>query len=666
MFKRITGSLALIVAVSTITACASTCGGRTTVALDPDATAAFELAAGGAHAVILVRPERWTALRDRLAPLGVTSDVFAFALQSMGDPHAIALGAGGLDGVTELAGLDRSRPFAYGLVFGVEGDLLESAADLAEWAGRAEQDGVFPGVRTRLVLPATDPKALVQAVTKGCEAAGLVVSSSGEGSDPDRAPELCFAFAEAGFVRVEFVRSGSPGRDRKAWIKATHTQVATTSPAPAASAARDHVLASPGALGFWIDQQRMRAAGSHLGAANVASAMAYVDAADHKPMVARGVAEIMSAHGVLAPERGIAAELGVSLVAEPGLQVTFVETLTPLGSKLIGEAMADAGPRLVAREPAPLSLRFGLSLRRLFASMPPIAVDGPDELERMLSECGSACGLAAALDPTVVASRLGALAFDHAMLSTLPPRSVSIDVALAPDTDVALPYIVGAALADDAGGGLAQLVGAMLAAQPGVGVTVDVSPSTTVDAASIVWVGFQRDEPKKGFDEVERESGPHEVLALDVDLGPVYRWLLSDGPNDPALAQLGAMGRASLRVVAHGADRRPSALSGALALLAAGGSSTAPTPPFVEHREVAAFTPRTAAGHCLDRAVHGLARALAAADTVDPEAAPVVIAKAQAAALADLRCAEAGVETRDDAARLRRIASALLPPLPTP
>lgn len=625
--------LAVTASTLALTACGQCGTDRPSPEDDPDAAerALLEVAASDAFATIIMRPARWSTLRDTIAaslpgPIGEGA-------RGADTPWGLmsALTGGELDVARALPSLDTTRPAAIGLFVAAQPELLEATAELS---GLPDGKG-FTAVRHRALIPTTDPAKLSAELRALLGTRGVELVDAPE----PHATSFVGVYPGPDHVRLELVPADAPpgGKPDKAWRDAWNARLSASPRAALEVTAGLHRALAPDAfLAAWIDTSRMRTTAGAWGATQVAAALQYVDPEVRKALLAVGTAEIMSGFSLLAPERALVHDVGLALdAADGGLLVRSVASLTPRGRALFEAAHAAATP---AAEADPTHATWARAVLRLSlrdvhraVELPPVLAGASSaDLAEVVAECGMFCR--ASLHAMLVL--LGrALAEQPSDLQIPLPRTLSFAGARpsAPGAPPSFALALGYASGELPKATLDRLQGDLPR-----GFTLTSGAS---EGGELAYLAFDMDA-RPAFKAAER--GP--LLSLELDLDG-----LSDLLDAAGLDRLPHIGQLSMRTDLTGA-----ALSSTLALHNKGDAR--PLAPVDYARFDAPGSPAlTPAIDCLERAVHAVASSWKSIEQAPPEMRATVATKARASIEAPLACAEGDAATKASAGILRRL-----------
>lgn len=625
--------LAVTASTLALTACGQCGADRPSPDDDPDPAerALLEVAAADAFATVIMRPARWSTLRDTVA--GSLPGPIGEGARGADTPWGLmsALTGGEVAVARALPSLDTKRPAAVGLFIAAQPELLEATAELSTLL-----DGKgFTALRHRALLPATDPSKLAAELRSLLAARGVELVDAPE----PHATSFAGVYPGPDHVRLELVPEDAPpgGKPDKAWRDAWNARLSASPRAALAITAGLHRALAPDAfLSAWIDTSRMRTTAAALGATQVAAALQYVDPEVRKALLAVGTAEIMSGFSLLSPERALVHDVGLTLdAADGGLVVRSVASLTPRGRALFEPAHAAATPAVEADAAraswARAVLRLSLRDVRRAVEIPPVFADtSSSDLAQVMAECGMFCR-ASLHGMLVLLAR--ALAEQPSDLQVPLPRSLSFAGAKpsAPGAPPSFALALGYASGELPKATLDRLQGDL---PRGFALTSGAS-----DGGELAYLAFDMDA-KPAFKPAER--GP--LLSLDLDLDGLSELLDAAGMD-----RLPHHGRLSMRTDLTGA-----ALSSSLALHDKGDER--PLAPIDYARFDAPKSPAlTPAIDCLERAVYAVASSWKSIEQAPPEMRAAVATKSRASIEAPLACADADATTKASAAILRKL-----------
>lgn len=376
---------------------------------DKEPTASMACRLGERHAmVLLLHPERWAKDKESLLPWVARAGHWAGArgaqlepiLREAPDAWAALVGLARLDRLElpeRLDGLDLTRPMALGL-FETDTDDLAAAAELL-----AAEAGSRPPFweRHRLLLPATDARALLRS---------LSALASGRGLSPLEVPggrkdgEAWFAharhgdegaiglIAEEGRLRVELAyRFGpaSPAADfRKLSEAPALARTLTATPAFQALCRADDLVT------LYFRPWLFRPLSIQRSLTSVLSALSAVDPAYRAMLLAQGISEVLTGYLWMSPLGAEMDDTAAGLSFAGGLRMWRVSSLTALGQRIFQEGRVRDGPAPAGERPlAEARLTFDLG-KALAAAEEPEALRRAERWEHVLMmprECGAFC-----------------------------------------------------------------------------------------------------------------------------------------------------------------------------------------------------------------------------------------------------------------------------------
>ncbi|HOX42401.1 MAG TPA: AgmX/PglI C-terminal domain-containing protein [Myxococcota bacterium] len=650
---------------------------------EPAALELLRAAGDRALVVALVRPSAWTEgaraaadlLRGQSLPeaerILAQPDLWAAA----GELAELALGQrpAGLTGV--LPGWDPARPLALALFEpSVDDSVLAARALMLEAAALGTS-----GLRHRVLIPATDSRALLGGLLEALAPLGLAADSEARALPglrggqvlrlPGEEASLLLLVPEARWVRVEILQAdtrvfASP----EARLEAVAALLAPPppregplTPALLFAASRQELLT------LWFRPWWLRDVGGQVGTSKVAQAVRFADPSYRAMLLAAGLAEVSQGYLAMDP-RGVeiddwAWSLGVAPGADaqagPRVRLASVLSLTEQGARVWARGL-EGGARLPAAELPQASLsswmRLDLAAAVAAAELPPGLADAKDmeELARRVQECGGFCMLHFGLR-----APLGLLkALWRFLPADLPiplPRGLGLAVGSLPAGLATAPAVVAVASLP-VGVNLAALERAVgelreAGARAGLGVLwrTEVRPEDTR-----VWFGLNESAERvfRG-PEPAVEDGPagHGLLGeVRLDLRGLADGLRGEAPEAAAiLARLGGLrgwSRLQGRWLQGEAVLGPPAEGEAPAWGAEGAVWAWESP-----------GARAAAGRgavCLAGVTRGMTEGFRALAAVDPSQKGLVLARAMEEASRQLPCALAEPETEQQARRLQR------------
>lgn len=392
-FARMRRSTLLLIALALATlGCSDTSkspsgpGGGTGGASDDD----------GGMAMFVVWPAHWDKVPAQLDALAgklpeeareEVSEVAAMVRRDLASPEAvIAVAAKQLLRVQlpeKLPGFDARQPIVIS-AFAPLGTIDEAAVSIAGFI--TKQTPIAPiAVRHRVVLPASDPAALLAAIE-----AGLADSSLDKIADPDAPPTYGNEDVVVRFVRgpkavsmtvaqgVGLTTLDPAGRDRvlggrAVWTPALRGPLAD----PSASVARAH-------LRF----DRFAQTGPLTGMIMIARVVADVNESMVVEMTKQGFAEVLSGELLMDPSAAVVSEAFADLPATTAFAPTLYLRLTPAG---LAAMRRDAA--LAAGKPIGVA---SIDLRAAAAEAPIAAIAEQAKLRdvaTLMHECGPSCAV---------------------------------------------------------------------------------------------------------------------------------------------------------------------------------------------------------------------------------------------------------------------------------
>ncbi len=524
--------------------------------LTPEEKAAFELLkeAGPRHlAAVLVWPARWKDAVSLVAPVvdalplkqGVRE-----ALRPGSTPLAALAALLGLELPDKLEGWDTDKPIL--LALGGVDPLFSSPAEVLSLS-LSLKDRSVPGLRHRILVPATDAVKLTAELQALLVKTGMSAGASGVALPKDAVllhtpnMDVVVIVPESGRVRIELLAAPSvtesmaagniPAPDIEALLRLDRSELVLT------PAVRQAV--APGQLAAVLLRGSMfRSFAAQVTARVIADVIPMASPEMRETLAGRGTAEMLSGWGLMSPAFAAVDLVAFGLVPGESITVTGIVELTAEGKRLSGLAAGTGWP-MAAAAGKPAGARFstaldlGTALRD--AKRPPLlAGEEPSshlEAIRLVQECGHFCLLHAGLFswqivPSILARTPLALPLTGTVQDLLP-RSLSAAVVAADDGGP-LPGVALAAFYPK-GTDLGRLQEAARLAGIALGVEIPLSHQETADG---LWVfaGFKT-QPEKAFD---ISGAPRPGVAALAELNPS---LLADylRPLEPNAASFAAL-----------------------------------------------------------------------------------------------------------------------------
>ncbi len=651
---------------------------------DPATLKMLRGAGDGACLTAVLRPERWDEAAATLRPLLAAVEQPALqAVLDAADPYAafralVQHTAPQEELPAALAGWDQKRPLVAALFIPQLNDLVLAARSvLPVTFERIRKEGV-PPQRHRMLIPASDSRALAESVLSVLEAAGF--ERLGRDGQPDAASDLRLAapdgrlllvlVAEPKWVRIELAYDEFGFIAAKKRRLALFAQMAQAPPAP-----QDHfdspawrLAAAGGQLAaLHVRPWKLRDLASQIGAGQLVQAVLMADAAHQQMLMARGLSEVANGSLLMSPEGAEIEDLAVAWDLDGGLRALAAASLSEHGWQ-VWRAGLQAGrlPPMPATDDALAWMWSRTDLNTLLSaagSLPALAqARKPREALQAIQECGFFCPLHMLLRAPLGAGRT-ALDFVPVDLSQKLPRGMSL---------------------------------ALLDIHPG-------EPSRPLSAAvaALMRPGFNTQPLRAVLGELEREllhgarfdlrsgaRGQDELVSLTLGVDPDQAFASSPDAADDVLAA----GRIDLQrlIAATGLQPKIAAQAppAAAALQRLGtwrwrsrlveraliGESLLELDP---QREPAAWTDSdalaTAAWHngapppelsrgqrCLRRVTRGMVQAFRALAAVAPDQRELLLAEAIEEIQDDLACAAEEGDTRQRAERSREVMALFL------
>ncbi|RLB53456.1 MAG: hypothetical protein DRI34_13370, partial [Deltaproteobacteria bacterium] len=360
--------------------------------------------------VVIVHPQRWRAASKTLAPLftGISPKFDRF-IEADGFTRAfLGYYTDAAVPKMELSGIDEQRPLVAGL-FEPQSNEAVSAARLPVPSFELFARTGIPGIRHRLLLPATDPAALVASLDKLFNALGLE-AAGGEGQFPIYPLDASSGFvavipptgkAPRPVVRLEFLSGDHlPYPDRKSRLAAWRSLLAESPPgfqAPLTPALLRALAGNDLALVHfrpWLLGQLA----AQVGAGAVFQALAAVDASYRAALLAQGLSEVSLSSLLLIPIGAEIDDLTLALDVDAGLRLALVASLTEQGARVLA-----AGRQAAAQPQVPVPGDYLLTAWWRFdgnaalgqAQVPEdfTGIKKLDQFMRSFQECGWFCYL---------------------------------------------------------------------------------------------------------------------------------------------------------------------------------------------------------------------------------------------------------------------------------
>ena len=376
------------------------------------ATLALVRAAGDRAAVsVVLRHQHWRAfgklagplLADALVKEGVPREVFK--AEDLNHALAVAFGDANHDRwPRKLPGLDASRPLVAGLFEPAPGPVALGTRYLA--MTRLEEGG--PGIRHRVLLPATDVRALLNAVISLFEGFGgrriKTIGSMAELNGGAIFGVSWDGFAAVvpgdGFVRIEILSHERVAADvaDPAGMKVRWAAMLGGPPQPGecpATPALRRVVQSNEFAAVLVRPWVWSDLAVQLGAYEVVRAGDHVDPAYRQQALAKTVNAAHAATRLMSREWAVVDDVAFLFEATHHLRLSMVASLNEYGRKVFDAGLKTAGRPFAGKAQALLEGFCALDVRAMlnlavlpvgFAELKRI-----DELAQGLAECGALC-----------------------------------------------------------------------------------------------------------------------------------------------------------------------------------------------------------------------------------------------------------------------------------
>ncbi len=413
---------------------------------------AIESTGPRAALVAVLHPDRWTGAQPRLAGLlaqlpGATGSIAAAADPSQWLPQIFAVLGVDLPPLPAI-GWDRSRPLIVALG---EVPLEAPSGTLAATVPLRE----LPGLRHQILVPASDPSALISAyvgaiVSRGARPPRLIQGHPGAVifTLPDRTLELreddaalatgtleshgggdwLAVIPEVDQIRIVIVHGGVYPTDH--FAAAAHPREPLRLPGAAPKTSGVATLASALILGGMLRPQRLTALRTWIRAQETAMALTRVGADQLAEAERTGLRIMVGCEMLYGDEVPEVEDWTLALAADDAaLRLRLVTSLTPHGA-----AIVDAGVNAAA---APLTLsradtighawlRFDGDAAKGVLKPPSTLLDPDEDLALMMQECGAWSALLGPAAPFGNSQRLwGSMLAGVTTPAPEPPGSIS-------------------------------------------------------------------------------------------------------------------------------------------------------------------------------------------------------------------------------------------------
>jgi len=365
-------------------------------------TAALLRAVGdGVNVAILVYPTRWSSFRATVAPLVAKMGDKDFD-RLLASPDIWTLLGRWLpqkDNApawpAHLAGWDSRRP----IVLGLWQPVLNDTVVAARYVIPAIMDGGLPGVRHRVLVPATDAKKLIGGLSAVVEAMGLIHENSvdlGGGGRlySSRRSGLVALIPEGDHVRLELVSKDmgqfKDDAARKQWWapRLLKRPAATTPITPALV----HAATSPGFLVLHARTWNLRDLYSQRRARSTYLGVPEMTPPRRQAYFSLNLADAATGYRLMSPRGAETDDVALSLETQDGLRLTAVASLTEAGARAYhaGLKQGDVPP-----VPAPgarmIKAWLRLNTRALLEAVRPWTLEGDSQKVNPTNQILGAC-----------------------------------------------------------------------------------------------------------------------------------------------------------------------------------------------------------------------------------------------------------------------------------
>lgn len=382
----------------------------------PEIQSLLGLAGDGYLFTLLFHPGRWDASRKAFAPLfsslasiaphlaAVTGTTSPEAL-----PHTIfqALGVDGFPAA--LPGWDTSLPVVFAL-FRAD-DAPGSTSDLIS-AWHDPTNGPT-GIRSRVVIPASDPTALTTSLLAFLDK--MVQGESGPNIFPVLQRGALYDFGQgwiavrpleqAVLVEVQLA-DGFRDPDEESRIKRINQWLQPEKSEPEMTPALHHAATATGLASAHVNLHLLRSTSIHYGLQVTGRALRSTSEDHRLFMQAMALSSLGSAWALMGPDGLLVQDISIAVTFDQGVAVSAVSTLTPRGHDAMKSAWHKRGKRLLAASGSNLAkLDFNLSTRTLVDAASPLLqatpqAEGMEDPKGKLAAildahrlCGPACSL---------------------------------------------------------------------------------------------------------------------------------------------------------------------------------------------------------------------------------------------------------------------------------
>jgi len=370
---------------------------ETSVPADASVLQAVESLGDEGALIVVLRPSQWAglhgALASWLARLPSEAEPLRQAKTGADLPDLLAYPMGMPAGSLTLTGWDPSRPIVASLgevpYRGVPGMVTPSLPVL---------DGMVSSIRHQVLVPATDPAALIAAL------AGVLERSNGKAQ-----PELVEGRTGARAVRIEqmsvamlpvdaavrvviFDEGVMPDAAKR--LAAMRERLDPTPASPVATPALS-LLGQPDAVAAaWVRPWRMRPLAAVAGSVQMLRAVATVAADDRSKLLARGTQIVLASELLMTDAGAEVDDMTMALVVDEGtVRLRTAMSLTPEGEAIFDAGAKGAGDVLAAASSdAWVDVSMRADLRAMLdATEPPPAfarASRPGEIAEAIMEGG--------------------------------------------------------------------------------------------------------------------------------------------------------------------------------------------------------------------------------------------------------------------------------------
>ncbi len=366
------------------------------VPVDPSVLGAVESLGDEGALVVVLRPGQWAglhgALASWLARLPAEAEPLRAAKTGADLPDLLAYPMGMAAGSLTLTGWDPSRPIVASLgevpYRGVPGTVTPSLPVL---------DGKVSSIRHQVLVPATDPAALIGALAGVLERSGgkaqpeLVEGRQGARAVRIEQMSVAMLPAEAAVRVVVFDEGVMPEAER---LAAMRERLDPTPASPVATPALS-LLGQPEAVAAaWVRPWRMRPLAAVAGSVQMLRAVATVSSDHRSQLLARGTQIVLASELLMTDAGAEIDDVAMALVVDDGtVRLRSAMSLTPEGEAIFEAAAKGAGDVLAtASTDAWVDVSMRADVRAMLdATEPPPALAGasrPGEIAEAIMEGG--------------------------------------------------------------------------------------------------------------------------------------------------------------------------------------------------------------------------------------------------------------------------------------